>query len=225
MKSVVLTVSMLAMAASAGAQQAAIDHSHMHDMQAPAAQAPGAPQAPAPGQAPGAPGGGRGGPQIDVPWNDAIPPGTAEHAARALKESSRHGEWADVKMADGTRAQELGGLSGARAEGGRRAGDPRHPRHVRHGPRDGRSARAGRVHRDRARLPLGQGAERRRHRLARHRRRPGDSGTDAGRRQCALERRDGIRQEAARLERQDRRRSASAGAARAASAMPRPSPR
>ena len=102
MKSVVLTVSMLAMAASAGAQQAALDHSHMHDMQAPAAQAPGAPQAPAPGQAPGAPGGGRGGPQIDVPWNDAIPPGTAEHAARALKESSRHGEWADVKMADGT---------------------------------------------------------------------------------------------------------------------------
>ena len=102
MKSVVLTVSMLAMAASAGAQQAALDHSHMHHMQAPAAQAPGAPQAPAPGQAPGAPGGGRGGPQIDVPWNDAIPPGTAEHAARALKESSRHGEWADVKMADGT---------------------------------------------------------------------------------------------------------------------------
>jgi carboxymethylenebutenolidase len=102
MKSVVLTVSMLAMAASAGAQQAALDHSHMHDMQAPAAQAPGAPQAPGPGQAPGAPGGGRGGPQIDVPWNDAIPPGTAEHAARALKESSRHGEWADVKMADGT---------------------------------------------------------------------------------------------------------------------------
>ena len=100
MKSVVLTMSMLAMAASAVAQQPAIDHSHMHDMQAPAAQAPGAPQAPAPAQAPGAPGGGRGGPQIDVPWNDAIPPGTAEHAARALKESSRHGEWADVKMAD-----------------------------------------------------------------------------------------------------------------------------
>ena len=102
MKSDVLTLSMLAMAASAVAQQEAIDHSQMHDMQAPSAQAPGAPQAPAPGQAPGAPGGGRGGPQIDVPWNDAIPPGTAEHAARALKESSRHGEWADVKMADGT---------------------------------------------------------------------------------------------------------------------------
>ena len=42
-----------------------------------------------------------GGPQIDVPWNDAIPPGTADHAARALKESSRHGEWADVKLPDG----------------------------------------------------------------------------------------------------------------------------
>ena len=52
-------------------------------------------------QPPAAPGGGRGGPQIDVPWNDAIPPGTADHAARALKESSRHGEWADVKLADG----------------------------------------------------------------------------------------------------------------------------
>ena len=97
MKSVVFTVSMLAVAASAGAQQAAISHAHMHDVQA------SAPQAPA-GQPPAAPGGagGRGGPQIEVPWNDAIPPGTAEHAARALKESSRHGEWADVKMADGT---------------------------------------------------------------------------------------------------------------------------
>jgi carboxymethylenebutenolidase len=39
---------------------------------------------------------------IDVPWNDAIPPGTAEHAARALKESSRHGEWVDIKLKDGT---------------------------------------------------------------------------------------------------------------------------
>ena len=36
-----------------------------------------------------------------MPWNDALPPGTADHAARALKESSRHGEWADVKLADG----------------------------------------------------------------------------------------------------------------------------
>jgi len=40
---------------------------------------------------------------IDVPWNDAIPPGTAEHAARALKESSRHGEWVDIAMKDGTK--------------------------------------------------------------------------------------------------------------------------
>lgn len=38
---------------------------------------------------------------IDVPWNDALPPGTAEHAARALKESSRHQEWVDIKLADG----------------------------------------------------------------------------------------------------------------------------
>jgi hypothetical protein len=41
-------------------------------------------------------------PPIDVPWNDAIPPGTAEHAARALKESPRHGEWVDIRMTDGT---------------------------------------------------------------------------------------------------------------------------
>jgi hypothetical protein len=61
-------------------------------------------------QPPQGPGGGPGGRQggapqvapIDVPWNDAIPPGTAEHAARALKESSRHQEWVDIKMADGT---------------------------------------------------------------------------------------------------------------------------
>jgi carboxymethylenebutenolidase len=42
-------------------------------------------------------------PPIDVPWNDAIPPGTADHAARALKESSRHGEWVDIAMKDGTK--------------------------------------------------------------------------------------------------------------------------
>ncbi|MEP6917310.1 MAG: hypothetical protein ABJC89_16785, partial [Acidobacteriota bacterium] len=96
------------MASSAGAQQVALDHAHMHDMQAvpaqaPAAQTPAAPQAGAPGQPPAAPGAaGRGGPQIDVPWNDAIPPGTPEHAARALKETSRHGEWVDVKLADGS---------------------------------------------------------------------------------------------------------------------------
>src|SRR5829696_2360389 len=108
MKSVVLAASMLAIATSAGAQQA-LDHSHMHDAagaaQAPAAQPPaGAPQAPAAGQPPSGPGagGGRGGPQIEVPWNDAVPPGTADHATRTLKESSRHGEWADVKLSDGT---------------------------------------------------------------------------------------------------------------------------
>ena len=89
MKSVFLTMSVVAMAASANAQQVAPVHVHVHEAQAPA-------------QTPAAPGGGRGGPQIEVPWNDAVPPGTADHAARALKESSRHGEWADVKMADGT---------------------------------------------------------------------------------------------------------------------------
>ncbi|MEZ5318826.1 MAG: dienelactone hydrolase family protein [Vicinamibacterales bacterium] len=41
-------------------------------------------------------------PPIEVPWNDSLPPGTPEHATRALAESSRHGEWVDIKMADGT---------------------------------------------------------------------------------------------------------------------------
>ena len=40
-------------------------------------------------------------PQVEVPWNDAIAPGTAEQAARALKESTRHGEWVDIKLKDG----------------------------------------------------------------------------------------------------------------------------
>lgn len=39
---------------------------------------------------------------ITLQWNDAIPPGSADHAARALKESPRHGEWVNIKMADGT---------------------------------------------------------------------------------------------------------------------------
>jgi carboxymethylenebutenolidase len=50
-----------------------------------------------------APGGRQGGgATIEVPWNDALPAGTADHAVRALKESPRHGEWVDIKMADGT---------------------------------------------------------------------------------------------------------------------------
>ena len=104
MKSVVLTVSMLAIAAS-GRRPAGGDGPFAHARDAGGARGAGsrAAQAPPGGQAPAAPaGGGRGGPQIEVPWNDAIPPGTADHAARALKESPRHGEWADVKMADGT---------------------------------------------------------------------------------------------------------------------------
>ena len=65
-----------------------------------------APAAPPAGQRPGGAPGGRGGqpqtPPIDVPWDDSIPAGTADHAARALKESSRHGEWVDIKLADGS---------------------------------------------------------------------------------------------------------------------------
>ena len=101
MKRVVLAAAVLACASSVAAQQGAVDHSaHMHEARAaPAPAAPPAPQTPP--ATPAAPGGGRGGPQIEVPWNDALPPGTAEHAARALKESSRHGEWADIKMPDG----------------------------------------------------------------------------------------------------------------------------
>ena len=98
MKSAVLAASILALAVPIAAQQAAVDDAHVHAAQA-TPPAAGAPQTPA---APAAPGGGRGGPRIDVPWNDAIPPGTADHASRALKESSRHGEWADIKMADAT---------------------------------------------------------------------------------------------------------------------------
>jgi carboxymethylenebutenolidase len=48
-------------------------------------------------------GGRQGGvPPIDVPWNDTLPAGTADHAARALKESPRHGEWVDIKLPDGS---------------------------------------------------------------------------------------------------------------------------
>lgn len=38
---------------------------------------------------------------IDVPWNDALPPGTEAHVQRALSESSRHGEFVDIPLADG----------------------------------------------------------------------------------------------------------------------------
>lgn len=38
---------------------------------------------------------------IDVPYNDAIPAGTMDHAARALRESPRHGEWVDIAMPGG----------------------------------------------------------------------------------------------------------------------------
>src|SRR4030095_10160198 len=80
MKLGTLFVVALALAAPARAQ-------HVHD------QGP-----PAPPQR----GGGPQTPPIDVPWTDALPAGTADHAARALKESPRHGEWVDIKMADGT---------------------------------------------------------------------------------------------------------------------------
>lgn len=80
MKLVPLFMVALAVAAPARAQ-------HVHDQgPPPAPQRGGGPQTP----------------PIEVPWNDAIPAGTVDHAARALKESPRHGEWVDIKMADGT---------------------------------------------------------------------------------------------------------------------------
>ncbi len=109
MTRVVLLLGTLAIAPWASAQQPPPatagqpgDHAHM-------AAAAGTPQAAPPAATPQAPapaGPQRGGqPQvapIEVPWNDAIPPGTPDHAARALKDSSRHGEWVDIKMKDGT---------------------------------------------------------------------------------------------------------------------------
>src|SRR4029453_5828892 len=87
MKNLTLLLVALAIAAPARAQ-------HFHD-QAPAAPAPQAGRGPQT-------------PPINVPWNDAIPAGTADHAARALKESPRHGEWADIKLADGTALKSWG---------------------------------------------------------------------------------------------------------------------
>jgi carboxymethylenebutenolidase len=80
MKFVPLFMVALAIATPARAQ-------HVHEQGPPAApQRGGGPQTP----------------PIEVPWNDALPAGTVDHAARALKESPRHGEWVDIKMADGT---------------------------------------------------------------------------------------------------------------------------
>ena len=180
MKSIVLAASMLALAAAAEARQA-IDHSHMHDRprsRRPRRRSAGAPQPPAPDsrrrrRAAVADAAAR---RLTCPGTTRIPPGTADHATRALKESSRHGEWVDIKMADG------GVLKSwvVYPERAHKAGVVLviHDIHgmSRHGARDGRPARAGRLHRDRAGLPVGQGTERRRHRLARHRRRQDDPG-------------------------------------------------
>ena len=39
--------------------------------------------------------------RVEVPWDDTLPPGTDEHVARALDDSTRHGEWVDVPLAAG----------------------------------------------------------------------------------------------------------------------------
>ena len=79
MKSAVPFLVILSLASPAFAQHASHDHGGF--------QPPGAPAQP---------------PPIEVPWNDAVPAGTAEHAARALKESPRKGEWVSIPMKDGT---------------------------------------------------------------------------------------------------------------------------
>ena len=154
-----------------------------------------------------------------------IPPGTADHAARALKESSRHGEWADVKLADG---------------GGSRAGSsiPNAPQkagvvlviHDIRGMSDMARALGDQLAQDgfiaivpdflSGKGPNGGGTE--------------SLGQDVGKTIQSLtpadvdrapERGDGVRQEAAGRRTARPASSASAGAARAASATPRPSRR
>ena len=135
MKRVSLFVAAMMIAAPVFAQ-----HVHEQAQAAPPAGPP--PGAPPGGQAPQAP-------PIDVPWNDAIPAGTAEHAARALKESPRHGEWVDIKLADGTALKSWVVYPERSDQDRGRAGDPRHSRDGGHAARGGRSAGPGRLHRDR----------------------------------------------------------------------------
>src|SRR4029078_5828929 len=92
-----MKTAMLFVAAAAVATPAVAQHVH-EDMQA---------QSQAPTTPPATPPAGRGAPQgrgpqqppIDVPWNDAIPAGTAEHAARTLKEPARADAWVDIQRA------------------------------------------------------------------------------------------------------------------------------
>jgi carboxymethylenebutenolidase len=113
MKRTALVVTLaLAASAPAFAQQAAPAPAAAADPHAHHAQTPAPAPAPAPAGQPGAPGAPAPGgppmgqanqpPPIDVPWNDALPAGTAAHAAQVLKESKRKGEWVDIKLADGT---------------------------------------------------------------------------------------------------------------------------
>ena len=218
MRRAILLAGALGIAAHAHAQQPtaapqpasnpAAAHVHMDAQAPPPATAPQGP--PAPGGGPGAgPGAQRGGqpqtPPIEVPWNDAIPAGTPEHAARALKESPRHGEWVDIKMTDGTALKswvvypERPNKAGVVLVIHDIRGMARHP------ARGRRSARAGRIHRHRAGLPFRQGTERRRHRLARHWRGQAIRTLTPDDVVARLERRDGVREGAAGVEREDRR--------------------
>ena len=203
MKVAMTLVAAMAIAAPARAQ-------HVHDQAAQLQRQPPAACARtgAPAQAPPTPGPGQRGPQtppIDVPWNDAIPAGTADHAAKALKDSPRHGEWADIKLPDGTALKswvvypekatktgvvivihDINGMRDiTRAVGDQLAQDgfiAIVPDFLSgKGPNGGGTA------------SLGDG------------RRAGDSGADPGRRQGAAGCRDGLRQEASGLQRQDRR--------------------
>jgi carboxymethylenebutenolidase len=87
--SVLVTLALAAGAPAFAKQTApAVADPHAQHAQAPAAPAPAGGQANQP--------------PIEVPWNDALPAGTTEHAARVLKESPRKGEWVDIKLVDGS---------------------------------------------------------------------------------------------------------------------------
>jgi hypothetical protein len=87
MQRVALFVAVMSVSMPAFAQ-----HVHVEEAQAAPPQTTPPPAAPGPGQR----GRQAGPPPIEVPWDDSIPAGTMEHAARAVKESPRHGVWVDL---------------------------------------------------------------------------------------------------------------------------------
>ena len=151
-----------------------------------------------------------------APRNANLPP-DANAATEQLKTSPRHGEWVDIKNGTGPAVKsfvvyperkdkapvvivihEIFGLT-------------------RLGARRCRSTRERRLHRDCARLPLGQGSKRGRKRFARRRRGTGDSRAPAGRHQRDPRRGACVCADDPVSEQEGRRRLDSAGEARPAS--------